>query len=273
MEKPAFLRVDAPEELPIAVQVRMQDPIGRLRREALEALAQLARAKHGEHHDLIEIGALALDAGLFPHDRVTAVAADHIIPFEHRMRAAAGLMLDRDPHAGLVLLDRPRRPSETGLDQGEGRELPAQDILQQILRHAVVLLKIEFIDGFAIREGVPVLAHEALVGGHTAYRNFRRQHALGAQFLDAAPEVETLERALREVLSLGNFVHPDTALHQRAGYATQTEIDREPDADGTAADDDDLTSLPQGGFSRRGARPVQRMPVEQAQRVPHPAFS
>ena len=42
MEKPAFFRIDAPEELPIAVQVRMQDPIGRLHRKTLEALAQLA---------------------------------------------------------------------------------------------------------------------------------------------------------------------------------------------------------------------------------------
>ena len=42
VEEPAFVRVDAAEELPVAVQVRMQDPVSRLHREPLEALAQLA---------------------------------------------------------------------------------------------------------------------------------------------------------------------------------------------------------------------------------------
>ncbi len=73
---------------------------------------RLAQSEHGEQHDLLEIRALALDPGLFPHDRMAAVAADHIIPFEHRLRAVAGLVVDGDPHACLVLLDRLRRPAE-----------------------------------------------------------------------------------------------------------------------------------------------------------------
>src|ERR1700730_1916922 len=195
---------------------------------------------------------------------MTAIAADAIVSCERRVRAVAGLVGDRDPHARRVLLDRLRRPAEMGLDRGQGLRLPAQDILEQILRQAIILLKIEFIDGLATREGVPIFAHEAFVGGDPAHRNLRRQHALGAQFLDTPPEIETLERALREVLSFGNFVHPDPALHQAAGYAAQTEIDREPHADRAAADDDDLTSLPQRGSPYVHRGPLSACPVEPA---------
>ncbi len=43
-----------------------------------------------------------------------------------------------------------------------------------------------------------------------------------------------------EVLSLGDAVHLDAPLDQRAGNAAQPEIHREPGADRPAADDNDL---------------------------------
>ena len=153
-----------------------------------------------------------------------------------------------------------------GLDQRQARHLPPQHALEQILRHAVVLLEIVFADGLAAGEDVPMLVHQALVGGHAGGRHFRRQEALRAQLIDAAPEIEALERALREVLAPGNLVHSDAALHQRAGNAAQPEIDREPDADRPAADDDDLTSFPQDASPRRG-------PFTRAGSKPCPALS
>ena len=40
---------------------------------------QFARAEDDEHHDLIEIGAAARDAGRLAHHRMAAVAADQIV--------------------------------------------------------------------------------------------------------------------------------------------------------------------------------------------------
>ena len=67
-----------------------------------------------------------------------------------------------------------------------------------------------------------------------------RHDARGAQLVDDAPEVEMLERALGEVLPLGDALRLAAALDQRAGDAAQPEIDRERHADRPAADDDDL---------------------------------
>ena len=54
-----------------------------------------------------------------------------------------------------------------------------------------------------------------------------------------------LERALREVLALGDLLQLDAALDQRAGDAAQSELDGERDADRAAAHDDDLIALAQ----------------------------
>src|ERR1700722_4787267 len=43
MEEPAFADIDAAEELPVAVKVRIQHAIGRARWKALEFLVQFAR--------------------------------------------------------------------------------------------------------------------------------------------------------------------------------------------------------------------------------------
>ena len=71
----------------------------------------------------------------------------------------------------------------------------------------------------------------------------RRHDARGAQLVDDAPEIEMLQRALGEVLALGNPLRLGAALHQRAGYAAQPELDGERHADRPAAHDDDLVPL------------------------------
>src|SRR6201999_164321 len=59
----------------------------------------------------------------------------------------------------------------------------------------------------------------------------------------AAPEIEMLQGARREVLALRDVREADAPLDQHAGNAAQAEIDREAHAHGAAADDDDLIPL------------------------------
>src|ERR1700704_2871415 len=99
---------------------------------------------------------------------------------------------------------------------------------------------------------MPIFVHKAFVGGHAADRNLRGQQALGAQFVDAAPEVAAFKRALREVLAPGNLVKRDRAFHGGAEYPAQAKIDCEPDADRTPADNDNLASCSQVVLSSRG---------------------
>src|SRR5262249_21947311 len=73
-----------------------------------------------------------------------------------------------------------------------------------------------------------------------AHRIFGRQHARGAQFVGNAPEVEMLDRALGQVLPLGDALRLEAALHQCAVDAALAELDRERDADRASGDDDDL---------------------------------
>ena len=44
--------------------------------------------KDREHHELVEVGAVTLDAGLLAHDRVAAVATDNIVGLQEFVRAA-----------------------------------------------------------------------------------------------------------------------------------------------------------------------------------------
>ncbi len=63
----------------------------------------------------------------------------------------------------------------------------------------------------------------------------RRAHLVGE-----APEPEVLDRALGQVLALGDALRLDPPLHQRAVQAAQPEVDGERGADRAAAHDDDL---------------------------------
>src|SRR5579872_2930951 len=79
MKEPAFADVDAAEKLPIAVEIGMDDPIGRARWKTLEAFVKLTRTKQRQDHQLVEISAAAGDAGLLADQGTRAVAADGVI--------------------------------------------------------------------------------------------------------------------------------------------------------------------------------------------------
>ena len=119
-----------------------------------------------------------------------------------RLAVLAG---DRDAHARVVLLDALGGPAETALDIRERRHLAPQHLLHLVLRQPVVLLEVVGAHELAPGRRVPVLAHQRFVGGDLADRIAGRHDARGAQLVDDAPEVEMLERALGEVLTLGEF--------------------------------------------------------------------
>src|SRR5262249_31702130 len=70
-----------------------------------------------------------------------------------------------------------------------------------------------------------------------------RHDAGGAQCGLDTPKVEVLERALGEVLPLGNAIERRAALDQHAADIVQAERDAKREADRTAADNDDLRVL------------------------------
>ena len=170
MEEPALADVDAAEELPVAFQVRVHHAIGGARRKALEPFVQLARAEHGQHHELVEIGAAALDADLLAHDGMAAVAADDVVRLQD-LSSGAAFLGDGDAHAAVVLLDRFRRPAEAALDVGQLRHPRPQHLFRLVLRQPLVVLEVIGVDDLAPRRRVPVLAHQVAVGGDAADRD------------------------------------------------------------------------------------------------------
>src|SRR5262249_39463929 len=97
--------VDAAEELTIALQIRVHGAIGGARGKPLQSLVELARSEHGEYHELVEIGAAALDAELTADGGVVPVAPHHVLRFED-VSPAAGFLDDGDTCAFVILLDR-----------------------------------------------------------------------------------------------------------------------------------------------------------------------
>ena len=242
VEKPALADVDAAEELPVALQVGMHDAIGRAPGKTLKLVVQFARAKHRQHHELVEVGAAALDADLLAHHRVAAVAAHDIVRFQN-LAGGGAVLGDGDPNANSVLLDGLGGPAEAAIDMRQARHLAPQHHLHLVLRHPVVGLGIERMQQLAPSGRMPELARQAFVGGDLADCIARRHHPRGAQLVDDAPEAEMLERAVGQVLALGDAMHADAGFHQHAGYAAQSELDGERHTDRPAAHDDHLVSF------------------------------
>ena len=256
MEEEALADVDPAEELPVAVEIRVHGAIDRLRRKALaELVVQLARAHHDQHHELIEVVAAARNADLFAHDGMAAVAADQIIALQHLACAIPG---DGDARAARVLLDLGGGPAEAALDVRQGRHLGPQHLFHLVLRQPVVLLEVVVVDQLAARGREPIFPVQVAIAGDLADREAGRQEPRRAQLIDDAHEVEMLERAMGEVLPLGNAAELGAAFHQRAVDAAHSQLHGERHADRPAAHDDDLLSFHCLSSSIKNARPANR---------------
>ena len=252
MEEPPLSHVDAAEELPIAPEVRMHHPIGGARGEAFETLVKLARTKHHEHHELVEIRPAACDADLVAHDGAGAVAAHDIVCLQD-IRPDAGFLDDRNPYPVAVLRDRARGPPEPALDVRKLRDFVPQHAFHPVLGQPLIGLKVIGTNQLPAGRGVPVFARQAAEGGDLADRIAGRHHSGGAQFVDEAPEVKMLEGAVGEVLPLGNIRQAGATFHQRAGHASQSEVYGERSAHRPCAYDDDLVTLAQSPILFFGA--------------------
>ena len=118
----------------------------------------------------------------------------------------------RRAHPARSCAAQPNRASTSG---GSAIRL-RRTLFETILRQPIVLLEVVVAEDLAALRSVPVVAHQAPVGDDTGGRHLGRQQALRAHLVDAAPEIEVLERALCQVLALWDVVHPDPPLDQRA---------------------------------------------------------
>src|SRR5690606_33219060 len=73
VEEPALADVDASEELPVALEVRVEHAIGGAFRKALEAFVKAAGTEDGEDHAAAEVCTAHLDAQAFADHRSGAV--------------------------------------------------------------------------------------------------------------------------------------------------------------------------------------------------------
>ena len=136
----------------------------------------------------------------------------------------------------MVSAAQPKRASTLG----KLRHSLAQHIFAQVLRQPFVVLEVIGIDDLAQRRRVPIFVVEIAIGDDAAHGKFGRQEARGAHLFGDAPEIKMLHRALGQVLPLGDALRLAAALDQGAGDAALPELDRERDADGSSADNDDL---------------------------------
>src|SRR5262245_42255664 len=158
--------------------------------------------EHREHHELVEIGALTGDTRLFAHHGVCTIAPNHVIRFERLARAVSRLVDHAESDSPLVMFDHVCCPAESHLNARQACHALSQYVLETVLRHAIVLLKIILPDDLAALKAVPMLVRQAAIGDDTGSRHFGRQEALSTHLLDATPEIEVLESPLRQVLSL-----------------------------------------------------------------------
>ena len=202
MEEEALFGIDAAEELPVAVQRRIHHAISRTHRKSLQSLAEFARIEDREHHKLVEVRTVTLDARPFAYDRVSAVTTYNVIGLQEFVRAVPCFMNDADADTGFILRDILGGPAEPRIDQWQACHPPAQDGFETILWQAIVPLEVIVVEDFAALKIVPVVAHQAPIGDDACGRHLWRQQTLCAHLVHAAPEIEMLECALCQVLAL-----------------------------------------------------------------------
>ena len=203
---------------------------------------QLTRPEHGEDHAPAEVCTAQLDVEAFSDDGASAIATDEVITFEDLTTVAVGLG-DGQAHAVVVLLERIGRPAEESGCGGDLGEALSQDLFGEVLGQALVGGVVEAAHLLSPGRREPVLAHQRAVHGDATDGIAGRQDARSPQLLLDAPEMEVLQGARGQVLALRDVLQPGVTLDNGAGDAALAELDREGDAHGPAADDDNLIAL------------------------------
>ena len=111
MEEPGGAEIDAAEELPVTLQLRMQHVVEGLVGETFEQSVKAGRTEHQQHHQPVVVGQGLGDAGGLAHQRAAAVAADHIVG-PQRAATIAATFGNRHLHAISILRDAGRAPAD-----------------------------------------------------------------------------------------------------------------------------------------------------------------
>ncbi len=238
VEEEGRAEVDAAEEAPVALQLRVEDAEEGLAGEALQQPMQLGRAEDEERHQSIMVRPGLADARSLAHQRTASVGADGVGCAD--LADLARLRADVDRDAVLVLAQVGGGPAVERLHGGKRGGAGAQHSLRRILRQALVVREVEGPHQLALHPVVAMLAEQRAVGRHAADAVFGRDGAGRPERLLDAPEVEMLHRALREVLAARDRGRRLAPLHHEATAAAQAEPDGDGEPDGASADDDDV---------------------------------
>ncbi len=111
MEELAFTNVHSPEELPVAVQVRMHGTVGSPFRKALQSLMKLFRTEDGQHHTRVEVCPRTVNPQVVADNGAATVAANKVISLDSFLLVRPILLLDGDLHAVAGFLNGLRRPT------------------------------------------------------------------------------------------------------------------------------------------------------------------
>ena len=230
---------------------------------------QLLRAEDNQHHALVEVASAAIDAHALADQRPAAIAADDVLRPHDALPLESGHVLvgllrgvgrpaveggrvfagrqDSDASACIVLVDSHGGPAEQGRHGGQLLHPLAQHRLGAVLRQSLVALEVEVPHrGAAAAEplaAVEIRAHQVAIRGHVADRVVGRHDARGSQLVDALPEVEVLQRSIRQVLALGDRLRTQVPLDQHTRDAALPQLDRQPHAHRPTADDRDLVGI------------------------------
>jgi hypothetical protein len=143
----------------------------------------------------------------------------------------------------VVLAYRFGAPAIHRFDRRKFAGAPAQYRFGRVLRQSLIVGEIERTNEFALQPVMVVAAEQRSIGGHAADAVFPRDGPRRPQFLLSSPEVEMLHRPLGHVLALRDGLRIGITLHRDRRESALPEFDGEPQADGPAANDDDLWIL------------------------------
>ena len=239
VEEPGCPEIDAAEELPISLQIGMQDVEEGFAGESLQQAMQLMRAEHQEHHQPVMVREGRGDASLLTDGGAAAVAADDI----RRGERPASLTLalgDLDPGAVFALANRLGRPAIEAFDRFQLGHATAQHRFGGVLWQAFIVREVERAHQLALQPIVMVAAEQRSIGRHAADAVVAGNGPRCAQLFLAPPEMQVLHGALGQILAFGDRLRLCVALDESAADAALAQLDCEAQSNRTAADDEDL---------------------------------
>src|SRR6185295_7764068 len=151
------------------------------------------------------------------------------------------------PARSRILLDAGGAPAVDCFDALQLAQAMPQHRFGGVLRQPFVVGEVIWPHQFALQPVIFVAAQQRAVGCHAADAVVARNRPRRTKLRLRAPEVEVLQRALGQVLTLRDRLRTAEPFDQNASNAALAELDRETKTYRPASDNDDLRS----GFGGR----------------------